>query len=321
MFLSQNDESRIMIDDVCEEALRILNAMKHPDISYQMEEDKEFVFDRVTNKIETDSYLQIQENKKKNFIRYIVAASIACIFMISIVSAYYIGHYSGQKLPGQVYAEVLAPYGITTQLILADGTKVTLNGGSRLTYPTIFTGKERMVALSGEGFFDVTKDVDHPFVVNSGKLSVKVLGTKFGFKSYGDDRHTIVTLKAGLVKVIPLSKEKKNGIVLEPNQQLILDNHTGEYLCRNVNTEEYISWKDGILCFRDFSLDEIVRILERRFDVKIQILSDEIKNDRYFAHFEHGENLEQILTLLSHKRPWKYENINGVIEIKKVITK
>ena len=211
----------------------------------------------------------------------------------------------------------MTPLGVTTKITLPDGTVVTLNGGSKLTYPTLFAGKERCVSLSGEGFFEVAKDAEHPFLVNADNLSVKVLGTKFGFKSYKDDNQTIVTLKEGLVKAMPSNKEAVNGIVLRPNQQLVLDNRTGEFQCRNVNTAEYLSWKEGVLYFRDTTLDEIAKILERKFNVKILIASESLKNDRYFAHFGYNENLEQILTLLSHKRFWKYEKKNGTIEIRK----
>ena len=317
MTLKEVDENKEVVDEVCKEVFRVLNALKHPDVSEQVNDSKEFVFERVNDKIKTDSILTSRMNGKRVNIRFLVAAGIALLLLMSVSAAYHLGHKSGQELKSNLYAETVTPLGVTTKITLPDGTVVTLNGGSKLTYPTLFAGKERCVSLSGEGFFEVAKDAEHPFLVNADNLSVKVLGTKFGFKSYKDDNQTIVTLKEGLVKAMPSNKEAVNGIVLRPNQQLVLDNRTGEFQCRNVNTAEYLSWKEGVLYFRDTTLDEIAKILERKFNVKILIASESLKNDRYFAHFGYNENLEQILTLLSHKRFWKYEKKNGTIEIRK----
>lgn len=317
MTLHEGDENRIIVDEVCKEVFRVLNAMGHPDVSAQVDNSKESVFKRVNEKIETDSVLRARIDRKQPDFRSLIVAGIALLLALSVGAAYYMGHESGRKLQAAVSVETVAPLGVTSKVILADGTVVTLNGGSKLTYPTLFGGKERIVNLVGEGYFDVAKDAKHPFIVNGANLSVRVLGTKFGFKSYKEDIRTVVTLKDGSVEAIPLNGEATNGIVLKPDQQLVLDNRTGEFQCRIVNSAEYLSWKDGVLYFRDTTLEEITKILERKFNVKILIASESLKTDRYFAHFGYSENLEQILTLLSHKRPWKYERKNGTIEIRK----
>lgn len=303
-------------EQICEEVLRVLSGMKHPDVSLQSIESKEAIFDRISDKIEAESSLCVKNRKMNTLFFYLKVACITIGLVISVGAAYYTGRHAGRGTMPEVYTETTTPLGVTSRLILADGTTVTLNGGSKLSYPASFTGKERRVTLSGEGFFEVSKDAKRPFIVNSQKLSVKVLGTKFCFTSYPDDMNTVVTLEEGSVKALPLDKPNQNGIVLETAQQLILNNYTGEFQCRNVATEEYTSWMDGVLYFRNNTLDEIAKILERKFNVNIRIVSEEMKNDRYFAHFGNGENLDQILKLLSRKRSWRYEYKNGTIEIK-----
>ena len=317
MTIHHDDEPIMTEDRICSQVLRVLNAVKHPDVSRQSAESMETIFNRINDKIEVDSVLHLRNERKHAFRHFLQVACVLLFLLASIGTAYYAGRSSGNDVLVQSYVETVAPLGVSTKLTLADGTTVTLNSGSKLTYPALFTANERAVTLSGEGFFEVTKDVNRPFVVRSQNLSVKVLGTKFGFKSYPDDPHTAVTLKEGSVQATPQNKPEQAGIILKPGQQLVLDNQTGEFQCRNVNTDEYISWKEGILYFRDNTLDEITRVLERKFNVDIHIVSDEIRYDRYFAHFGNGENVEQVLKLLSLKRPWKYEYRNGTIEIKK----
>lgn len=315
MVSDSNEKNKRVVDEICEEVLRIINAVKHPDVSSLMDESRESLFEHINEKIETEFRINNHRFVATSLSRFLV---VACFFILVLFStafvAYYIGNHSEKEALSQVRAEFFTPLGTTSTLTLTDGTIVTLNGGSKLTYPVLFD-KVRQVSLMGEGFFDVAKDSERPFIVNSGTLSVKVLGTRFGFKSYQEDCQTIITLEEGMVKATPLNKKQQIDIVLEPSQQLILDNHTGEFQCRNVNTREFTSWKEGILYFRNSTLGEIAKTLERRFNIKIIIHADEIRNQRYFAHFESGENVDQILTLLSYKRSWKYLKRNGTIEI------
>lgn len=317
MTLTPDDKNKIEDEFVCREALRILESMRHPDVSDLADDSKELVFDRIRDKVKAESIRCVNRNKRRITWLFLKAACIGLLLSLSVGAGYWIGYEKDKKVQAGVPAEAITPLGVVSRITLSDGTIVTLNGGSKLTYPTLFFGKERHVTLSGEGFFEVAKDHSHPFIVSSDKLSVRVLGTKFGFKSYKEDAHTMITLAEGSVKAIPLSKKAEAGIILEPNQQLVLDNHTGEFLCRNVDTKEYVSWKNGELYFRNNTLEDITRILERKFNVTVRILSDELRNECYYAHFVHGENAGQILKLLSFKRPWSFENKKDTIEIKK----
>jgi len=313
--LNKKDEN--WEDEICTKVLCLLNAMQHPNVLNQMEKSKEIVYERVNRKINADIPVDRSKRDRRNL--RILSLTAACIALFCIVAAYQAGFRSAKKTSGQTQVEWAVPYGIVSKITLSDGTLVTLNGGSKLTCPGSFDGVERQVSLSGEGFFEVAKDEKHPFIVNTKNLSVKVLGTRFAFKAYEEDLHSVLTLEEGSIEASPVSDGVmgKEGVLLKPDQQLILDNQTGELKRKNVNTDEYTSWKEGILHFRDLTLNEIAVILERRFDVEIHILSEEIGDEHYVAQFKYRENAEQILDKLSFKRSWGYVKQQGVIEIKK----
>lgn len=311
-----NDEHIEITEDVSTEVLRIMRAIKHPDTYQQMNESKKLIFNRISNKIDSD--YRIHSDKIDGYKIYLHNRSIVAVVALLLVSVatltYYLGYQSGKTNLAYTQIETNVPYGSISKITLSDGTKVTLNGGSTLIYPAFFTDK-RQVMLLGEGFFDVTKDEKRPFIVHSKNLSAKVLGTRFGFKAYEEDSQTILTLEEGRVSAFPFDNDLKEGILLNPNQQLLINSKDCKVYRRNVNAEEYISWKDDVLIFRDQTLGEIAVILERRFDMKINIQSDTISNERYAARFKYGENIEQILVKLSYKRSWKYVKQNGTIEL------
>lgn len=293
------------------DTLRIVNAIGYPETTRQMNDDKEEILTCIERKISVENALK---HKRKTHFKSIYAAAIALLVIFpTAYTAYRLGIRSSERVSSQNMIEVTAPYGIIARITLPDSSTVTLNSGSTLTYPALFEN-ERQVNLSGEGFFDVAKK-NTTFTVNAAHISVKVLGTRFGFKAYNEDAYTVLTLEEGSIKAIPANESADEGILLKPRQQLILNNKTGEIRRQTVNLQEYTSWKDGVLTFRNLTWDEIATILERRFNVDICIASDKIRNERYFALFKYGENIEQILDKLSYKRPWKYVKRENVIEI------
>jgi ferric-dicitrate binding protein FerR (iron transport regulator) len=297
------DESEKILTDT----LRIVRAIGYPEATRQMNDDRREIYMRIKQKINAGKTLRFRH-------LYTAVAAIALLIILpTAYTAYRLGVHSVERTSSQNTIEVTAPYGTITHLTLPDHSRVTLNGGSTLSYPALFDG-ERQVSLSGEGFFDIVAN-STVFIVNAVHLSVKVLGTRFGVKAYDDDPCTVLTLEEGSVKAIPAGDDTDAGILLKPEQQLILNNKTGEIRRQVVNAQEYTSWKDGVLTFRDMTWDEIAVILKRRFNVEIHITSDGIKNERFVALFKHGENLEQILDKLSYKRPWKYIKHNDRIEI------
>lgn len=335
-------------EDISAEVLLVINALKHPDYSLQMSESKKMIYERFLQKT-NNTPSSITKRKKTSFRFPAIAASVT--IMLTILTglfSYFGGRKSVNDQLANIYVETTAPKGTLSKIKLIDGSSVILNGGSRLVYPALFSNA-REVILSGEGFFDIARDNEKPFILKTKNLSVKVMGTRFGVKAYEEDSQTILTLESGSVNALPHDKEKadnilfeanqlltsdnqskkikhrlmdaedyntwKNGIILSPNQQLTLNNISGELQRINVEAYDYLSWKDGELYFRNATLEEIATVMERRFDIKIHIHSDDLKEEQYMARFKYGENPHVIFEKLSYKRSWRFIYNEGIYEI------
>jgi ferric-dicitrate binding protein FerR (iron transport regulator) len=311
----ENENEKNSVDNICTEVLHILNALKYPDLSRQMEERKPYIFERINCKIDRDKAgCSIKKSKRSLYGKYLGVACIVLSFLPVAAVSYYMGYAMEKEMSAQAQVDIDVPYGIVSRITLPDGSLVVLNGGSRLSYPAAFD-KNRQMYLSGEGFFEIIKDEKHPCTVDTRNISVKVLGTRFSFKAYEEDEQTVLTLEEGSLSAIPVYKNKKECILLNPDQQLILNHQTGDLRRKTVQANDYTGWKDGRLSFINMSLGEIATVLERRFDIKIMFHSDSIRDEHYYAQFENDENLDQILALLSHKRSWTYVRKNNVINV------
>ena len=187
-----------------------------------------------------------------------------------------------------VYNTLNVPYGKRFELTLSDGTQVHLNAGTSLKYPIKFlNGQPRRVFLNGEAFFAVSKDSLHPFTVKAGELDVRVLGTRFNVSSYPENKRTDVVLVEGSVGMNIQTKtfEKKSSTVLKPGFMGTFHRINGKISKEPVVTDIYTSWMDGELVFRNLSFENMLRRLERHYNVSISIknngLAQEIFNASY----------------------------------------
>ena len=162
---------------------------------------------------------------------------------------------------------VEAPYGSKTKLYLPDGTLVWLNADSRMSYAQDFGINERSLNLSGEAYFEVTRNEEIPFKVHTEELDVKVLGTKFNFRNYKDDLEAKVCLLEGKVALNTRQKET----VLHPDQQALLDKKTGKLSVSGTKAAYSAEWTNDRLYFDEVLLSDIIKELERSYDVKITV--------------------------------------------------
>lgn len=162
------------------------------------------------------------------------------------------------------YNTLRVPRGGEYSITLSDGTIVYLNSESELRYPVNFVGKDRRVYLSGEAYFDVTKNKEHPFIVDMKGSMVKVLGTSFDVRAYADEEEVLTTLVHGSI----LFSTGKQSVVLEPGEQAVLDN-SGRLETRDVDTYLYTAWKEGVFAFKKQRLEEIMKVVSRWYDVNI----------------------------------------------------
>ena len=159
------------------------------------------------------------------------------------------------------YVEELTERGEIKTVFLPDRTEVTLNVGSRIKYPAVFTGNERLVELTGEALFHVSSDPLRPFIVKTENMSIKVVGTVFDVKEYADDLTASVFVSSGKVEV-GLADEK---IMLGQNQQLRMDKATGEFEKMIIDAGNFLSWTNGTLYFHRTPIREVVNILNRHY--------------------------------------------------------
>lgn len=162
------------------------------------------------------------------------------------------------------YATITTPNGGQYQVTLPDGSKVWLNAASSLRYPMEFTGGQRKVVFEGEGYFDITADEKHPFIVQTPTQEITVLGTEFNVIAYGNEPASSTTLVEGSVSVSQVSTDEKT--VIKPGQQAISTG--GRLTVATVNVGDYTAWKDGLLMLNNADLPAVARQVERWYDVE-----------------------------------------------------
>lgn len=223
-----------------------------------------------------------------------------------------------QAVPEVEWFEVKVPYGQMRELTLADGTRLHLNAGSRITYPSRFDKDDRHVFIEGEVFAEVAKDPEKPFLITSGDVNVQVLGTTFNFKAYDNTECVELILLDGSVRMDICSNNRSKQILLHPGELVQFDRKTGEIDMKNINPFQYRGFhENGSIHFFNLTLSDIASDLERYFGTKVVLLDETIADTRYFAWFTNNETLEQILHGINVDGKMKFYKKNGAIYISK----
>lgn len=213
------------------------------------------------------------------------------------------------------YNTLIIPRGGEFFLILGDSTKVWLNSESELKYPVRFSSDARNVELTGEAYFEVTKDKSRPFRVYSLGQVVEVFGTEFNISSYKNDPVISTTLVNGIVKVSSLDNPSNNQM-LYPNHQTFFDKGDQTIKQHVVNPAEYIAWKDGRFYFSNERLDTIMYTLQRWYNIDVHFQNETIKKYRFTGNVKRYDNFEQILKLIQKTNEIDYEIKDQTVEIK-----
>ncbi len=247
-----------------------------------------------------------QRLSKHRFLFYWQRIAAVLLLPFFILAGTYLFLDRQSKKDNLIWQTISTPPGVKSQAQLPDGTKVWLNSESRLSYPSSFTSNERNVKLSGEAFFEVAKDKRHPFRVNLGKIGIEVVGTAFNVINYENEKQTEVILTSGKIKLLEQKENKIHRTTeMEPGQKAIYSESDGKISLQQVDTEKYTSWMDGRLIFRDDEMIEVIRRLDRWFNVEIEIADPEIAQYIYTATFR-DETIEQILYLIKRTSPIEY---------------
>ncbi|HWW43169.1 FecR family protein [Pedobacter sp.] len=207
---------------------------------------------------------------------------------------------------------ISTPKGGQYQVVLPDGSKVWLNAASSLKFPAVFAAGQRKVELSGEAYFEVSKDKTRPFIVNTGKQQVEVLGTHFNISSYADESSTRTDLFEGAVRVTVASGSgQKQEVVLKPAQRSIVQDN--KISVQPSVEKEALAWKEGYFMFNHESIESIMRKVARWYDVEILYKGD-VQRETFIGRVSKYENVAELLKVLE-----RTETIHFKIEGRKII--
>lgn len=260
-----------------------------------------FENEKKTNYAELVSKLSMHPNRKHSTFSlrqwgYRIAAVVLLVITMS-VTVYYI--YNGIQIAGQSKQLCMmeVPLGSQTKVYLPDGTVVCLNSGSTLKYsPSFLKQKTRDVYLTGEGYFEVEKNPERPFIVHTNELKVKVLGTVFNIRSYHEDPEVEVDLVEGKVNVSMNSDEKKN-VVLSPDECLIYNKERQQMRKDVTDAKRMTLWTTGRLNFVNTSFVSLMKDIERRYNVKINIESEQAQKEIFSGSIDVKLSIEDVLNI------------------------
>lgn len=269
-----------------------------PDMSYN--------WNKLIRKI---NYQSKQKNSLPIYLRLVAAAAILIVVFLMGIT---LSDQVKPKSKNVSYTKIIVPKGNKTQIILPDSSKVWLNSGAELWYPSDYTAENREIWMKGECYFQVEKDKNHPFVVHGTKLQVKVFGTCFNLKEDQARDLSDVSLVSGKVTVFDLQNKTISDLI--PGQQLIYSKGIGE-VQEAENMEALTSWVNNILIFKNQPFDEVISYLSGWYGVNIKF--DRTLYDHHKYTFKvKTESLREVLDLITIITPIDYQIEGDQITIK-----
>lgn len=260
---------------------------------------------RELGKAKFNRFKQLADHQRRRFFmrRW---SKYAAVWIISILASWMLAFYHYSR-PGQsemiaLNQELYVPAGQRAELTLPDGSKVWLNAGSRLSYPSTFAN-ERRVSLSGEGYFVVAPNKEVPFIVSTSTINVRALGTEFNVSSYPSSGNVEVYLQKGSVKTY-FPDAETNGLIMSPGQCLV---QNGRKLELKEMDPDILLWREGLYTFKKQKLGKIIEKLELYYDVRINVKDPEILDYEYVGKFRQRDGILTILQVIQKIHKFKIE--------------
>lgn len=268
------------------------------------EEEKKIIWENISH--------TIFNTTNRRLLLFSYAASIV-ILVLSLATGYL---FFDQKTPHVVHIQKVG-HQTTDVAVLPDGTKVILGAESKITYPSQFEEDTRLVELSGQAFFYVTRAEEHPFVVRTNKMDIAVLGTEFEVFSYESDSTAEVTLLSGQVKILN-NVASNEDYILAPNERMLIQSTTQTKI-ETVDADRYTMWRNkGTMSFSNERLVHVISRLEKWYGRTIEC-DAEIAQDYRFTFTIHGETLKELLDVMSYSSNLRYEekDLKYIISLRK----
>ena len=203
-----------------------------------------------------------------------------------------------------------APSGHRTHVVLPDGTDVWLNARTKLTYPANFSFENRHIRLEGEAYFEVASDINHPFTVSTELLSINVTGTEFNVNAYPDETVSVTLIQGKVTVITPDSL-----LTLHPNEQATVTQSKAITLNTNAGTPDVYAWTNGEFYYLNKPLRDIIKDLERRFNVNITISNEMLAHELFTYHADENITLDEILRHLKKTETMNYSKTGNQILI------
>lgn len=210
---------------------------------------------------------------------------------------------SGVESESVVYNKLEIPRGGEFCLTLSDGTRVWLNSETSIQYPVAFGAKERRVFVQGEAYFEVAKDAKKPFTVQFMSSSVTVLGTSFNIRAYPEEKRSQTTLAEGSVRIY----SPGSSMLLKPGEQAEVNALSGEMAKQEVEVKNFTSWKDGRFVFEQQPLEDIMRTLERWYDIRVIFKDEGAKRISLSGNMKRYGDFSQVMKMLQMTGDVRFE--------------
>lgn len=240
---------------------------------------------------------------------------IAAAISVLVVSALYIYNNVAKPAPVLAMNKIVVPPGQRANLTLSDGTNVWLNACSELAYPASFTEESRSVSLKGEAYFDVSKDAEHPFIVQTNQCDIKVLGTKFNVQADESDCEFSAALLEGSIE---LTNKMNPGpsILLAPMQKAEWTG--GKMVVDSIRNLDNYRWKEGLICFEDIRFADLMKRFEKTYDIRIVIRNKSLHDYKCSGKCRVSDGVDFILQVLQRSTRFTFSrnDDNTIIYIK-----
>ena len=242
---------------------------------------------------------------------FIVLSKAAAVLFIPLFAATLYFYVSQSSSTG--FLTLSTQKGEQTSVILPDGSKVWLNVDTKLSYPTDYGENSRKLELEGEAYFEVEKNKELPFIVSAGNVVTTALGTRFIVSAYHESSEIRSSLVEGSVDV----EYDQNSEILKPGQQLLYHRNSSKAMIKTFDEKLELAWMHDELVFRLMPFDDVVKKLEKWFDIKIEYNVDRFKTETLTVSFEEYESLETILKVVAKANDFEYVIEDNVVRIKK----
>ena len=219
------------------------------------------------------------------------------------------------------YNTIVVPIGKKSQLTLSDGSKVWINSGSKLTYPTLFTKGKREVVLEGEAIFEVAHNAESPFHVLAGGNDIKVLGTVFNVSSYADEDYISTALQSGSVEIDYTEKGRffntDKSIKIVPGTLASYNKKEQKIVAKKTDMAPYFSWRDGEFIFQNDDLDHIMKKISRHYGVDITITDGKLAQKTFSGNLDIDSDLDTVMEIMKRTSRFELEKKDNRISIMK----